>query len=185
MRVVWLTGRPASGKTSLGVRLVAALSTRGLHATLVDSDEARRSLTPHPRYDDGERDLVYRALAYAARRLADEGIVAVVAATAHTASLRAAARAVAPGLLLVHVDCPAAVCEARDPKGLYAAARGRAEGHLPGVHEAFAPPRDADVVVDASAPIPDAVVLDLVQRIVAVDGDTPADPSPAPQSLRR
>lgn len=185
MKVVWLTGRPASGKTSLGVRIVAALGARGVRATLIDSDEARRDLTPTPRYEDDERDLVYRALAYAARRLAEAGVVAVVAATAHSEALRTAARAVAPGLLLIHVDCPASVCEARDPKGLYAAARGHAEGHLPGVHATWTAPRDADVVVDASRSIPDRDVAELVQRIVDSTHEHPADPSLALHPLRR
>lgn len=165
MTVVWLTGRPASGKTTLARALVAALVEAGVHATLIDSDEARAVLTPTPRYDDDERALVYRAIAYLARRLADEGVVPVVAATAHDAHLRAIARAIAPELLLVHVDCPLAVCEARDPKGLYARARRSPEGHLPGVHVPYQPPDDAVMTVNGALPLEGAVVSSLVAKI--------------------
>ncbi len=165
MTVVWLTGRPASGKTTLARRLVAALTEASIPATLVDSDEVRAVLTPTPRYDDDERALVYRAIAYLARRLADEGVVPVVAATAHDAHLRSIARAIAPDLVLVHVDCPLAVCEARDPKGLYARARRSAEGHLPGVHVPYEVPDDATFTVNGALPLEGAVVSSLVDQI--------------------
>lgn len=182
MSVVWLTGPPASGKTTLGERLVAALGRAGVRATLVDSDEARRAITPTPRYDDEERALFYRALAYTAQRLAGEGVVAVVAATAHTEALREAARTIVPDLLLVHVDCPGPVCEARDPKGLYAAARAAGHGHLPGVHEAYTAPATPDVRVDGGGPVPESVIDDLVRRIVAF---APESSRGTVQALRR
>jgi adenylylsulfate kinase len=57
-RGLWIAGRPAAGKTTLARRVVADLERRGHPAALVDSDEARRALTPAPTYDDRERDLV-------------------------------------------------------------------------------------------------------------------------------
>ena len=167
MTVVWLTGLPASGKTSLARRLVTELAAHHVRATLLDSDEVRAVLTPEPSYEPSERALVYRALAYLARRLADEGVVPIVAATAHEPLLRAVAREIAGDLLLVHAACPLAVCEARDPKGLYARARAAPVGHLPGVHVPYEAPDDADIAVDTSGPVAPAIVTSLVDDIVA------------------
>lgn len=166
-RVVWITGRPASGKTTLGRRLVEGLHARGVRAVLLDSDEARRSITPHPTYAPDERALFYRALAWTAARLAEQGIVPVVAATAHDASLREAARTIAPTLFLVHARCSAAVCEARDPKGLYRAARARGEGTMPGVQVPFDDPLDADLVVDTETPISEGDLQSHIEVMLA------------------
>ncbi len=147
-RVVWITGRPASGKTTLGRTLVAALGERGTRAVLVDSDDVRAAITPHPSYSPEERAIVYRAIAYVARRLADEGVVPIVAATAHEEALRRAAREVCGPWLLIYARCSAETCERRDPKGLYRTARAAEGGAMPGVHVRFEEPEDADVIVD-------------------------------------
>jgi len=164
--VVWITGRPASGKTTLGRRLVDVLHGRDVRATLIDSDEARAVLTPSPTYAPEERALVYRALAWSAAMLARHGVVPVVAATAHEASLRESIRAIVGPLLLVHARCPLEVCEARDPKGLYRAARAHPGGTFPGVDVPFDEPRDADVIVDTSHDVPQREVESLAARIV-------------------
>jgi adenylylsulfate kinase len=164
--IAWITGRPASGKTTLGSALVDAIVARGGRAVLVDSDEVRRAITPHPTYSADEREVVYRAIAYVARRLrlADVGVTPVVAATAHDPSLRAAARAICGAMILVHADCPLEVCEARDPKGLYRAARSGG-GLLPGVHVPWIDPTDADFVVRTDRPVPDEVIGAIVAAL--------------------
>jgi adenylylsulfate kinase len=164
-RVVWITGLPASGKTTLGRRVVDALRARGERATLLDSDEARRAITPAPTYAPDERLLFYRALAFTAASLARNSIVPVVAATAHDAALRDAIRAIVDEPLLVFARCPLEICERRDPKGLYRTARAHGEGNFPGVHVAFVEPHDADFVIDTSAVVTQAEIDRLVDAI--------------------
>jgi adenylylsulfate kinase len=161
-RVVWITGRPASGKTTLGRALVAELRERGRHATLVDSDDVRAAITPKATYSAEERALVYRAIAYVARRLGDEGVVPVVAATAHEDALRRVAREVCGPWFLIYARCSPATCEARDPKGLYRKARARDQGAMPGVHVEFEEPLDADLVVDTDGDVDVRAVVDAV-----------------------
>lgn len=163
--IAWITGRPASGKTTLGRRVVAALEGRGRRATLVDSDEVRAAITPTPSYRAEERAVVYRAIAYVARRLDEQGVIAVVAATAHEPSLRAAAREVCGPMLWILARCPPEVCEARDPKGLYRRARAAARGTMPGVHEPWTDPDDADVVVDTDREVDDSIVAAIAARL--------------------
>src|SRR5262245_46383351 len=148
MGVLWITGRPASGKSTLARALADELTSRRMRATVVDSDEVRAAITPEPQYSAAERELCYRALAYLASRLGRERIVAVVAATAHEATYRRWARELCPGLFLVYARCPLSVCEARDPKGLYRRARTESHSRLPGVGVPFEEPIDADAIVD-------------------------------------
>jgi adenylylsulfate kinase len=156
--VLWITGRPASGKSTLARALADELRSRGVRATVVDSDEMRAVITPEPRYTPEERALFYRALAYLAARLAREGIVAIVAATAHEAAYRRWARELSPGWFLLYARCPLTVCEARDPKGLYRRARAQASTTLPGIGVPYEEPNDADQVVETDTPLaPEAV----------------------------
>jgi adenylylsulfate kinase len=165
--VVWITGLPASGKTTLAYRLCAELEGRGRRALMLDSDEVRKALTPNPRFTPEERLLVYRAMAYTARKLAALGAVVVVAATAHERALRDAVRSVAEDVFLVWARCPVSVCEARDPKGLYRQAHTTHIGAMPGVHASFEEPTDAQEIVDTSAPLGVEQVRALAERIEA------------------
>jgi adenylylsulfate kinase len=164
--VLWITGRPAAGKSTLAQMLVEELKRRKLRATVVDSDEMRAVVTPNPRYSLEERELVYRALAYLAARLAREGIVAVVAATSHAAEYRRWARELCPHWFLVYARCPLKVAEARDPKGLYKQARGD-RTTLPGVGVPYEEPTDADAIIDTDVPVTAVQARALVDAFLA------------------
>ncbi|HEY6002505.1 MAG TPA: adenylyl-sulfate kinase, partial [Anaeromyxobacter sp.] len=77
--------------------------------------------------------------------LARQGLVVVVAATANRAVHRDRARALAPRYVEVHVATPAAECQRRDPKGLYAAAQAGLVAGLPGLDAAYEAPPSAEV----------------------------------------
>jgi adenylylsulfate kinase len=165
--VLWITGRPASGKSSLAREIADELKSRGTRVTVVDSDDARAAITPEPQYTAEERALFYRALAYLAARLAQEGIVAIVAATAHEAAYRRWARELCPVWFLVYARCSLPVCEARDPKGLYRRARADGRMTLPGIGVPYQEPSDADQVVDTDAPLTPAQVRAIADAFVA------------------
>jgi adenylylsulfate kinase len=145
---VWLTGLPASGKSTIARALQAMLSARGVRAVVLESDDVRRLFTPNPRYDLAERDRFYRGLAELARWLSAAGVPALVAATANRRAYREHARAGIPKFLEVYVECPLAVCRARDPKGIYRRAETGAAPNVPGVSAAYEPPLRPEVVAD-------------------------------------
>jgi adenylylsulfate kinase len=134
---------------------------------VVDSDEVREAITPEPRYTAEERALFYRALAYMAARLAQEGIIPVVAATAHEAAYRRWARELCPNLFLAYARCPQTVCEARDPKALYRQARADPGTTLPGVGVPYEEPTDADYTIDTKDPLSHSQVCALVDAFLA------------------
>ncbi|HEU0035821.1 MAG TPA: adenylyl-sulfate kinase [Kofleriaceae bacterium] len=139
--VVWFTGLPASGKSTLAARVRDRLPER---AILLDSDELRDALATQ-RYDAADRDAFYATVGKLAALLAHQGHVVLVAATAARRAHRDAARALAPRFVEVHVATPLAECEARDVKGLYARARRGDAPTLPGIGVAFEPPTHPDV----------------------------------------
>jgi len=152
--VVWFTGLPASGKSTLASRVVERLAPN--HSCVVlDSDSVRRELRAAA-YDPGDRDAFYDRLATTAASLAREGHVVLVAATANLRAYRARARACAPRFVEVWVRTPLSVCETRDIKGLYARARAGDAPALPGVGAPYEPPHDPEVT--ASGGFDDAAI---------------------------
>ena len=137
--VVWFTGPPSSGKSTLAVRVAAELD----RPVLLDGDVVRGALRPPLGFTEEERDAFYETLSRLAALLAQQGFVVLVAATAHRRFFRQRARALAPRFVEVFVDTPLEACMRRDAKGLYA----RAVSGLPGGDVTYERPVAPDVVV--------------------------------------
>lgn len=144
---VWLTGLPGSGKSAIARELVAQLHARGVDAAVLESDVLRTQLTPYASYAPGERDFFYAALAQLGAYVAGTGRPVVFDATANLRAYRAAARAAIARFAEVYVDTPLEVCVARDPKGLYRAAREGRSATLPGLQAAYEPPAAPEIVL--------------------------------------
>jgi adenylylsulfate kinase len=159
---VWLTGLPASGKTTVARALAAELAGKGIGAAVLESDAVRREITPNAGYGEAERDAFYGTLAYLARVLVLHGVPVIVDATANRRAYRDRARKAIPRFLEVHVRCPLAVCQARDPKGIY---RRGAEGtaqNVPGVSAPYEPPLLPEGIVDGERDDPGTAARHIV-----------------------
>lgn len=150
--VVWVTGLPSAGKSTFARRLRDRLRSGGVPAAVLDGDAVRAALVPPPGYDPAARAAFYETLGNLAVALAGEGLVAIVAATAHRRAFRDRVRARlspavgAPRFFEVLVDVPPEVCAARDPRGLWAAARAGAAPDLPGAAVGYERPLAPEVV---------------------------------------
>jgi adenylyl-sulfate kinase len=164
---VWMTGLPASGKSTLAVEIEALLVGAGRPAFRLDGDNLRHGLNGDLGFSPEDRAENVRRTAHAAALLAEAGVVALVALVSPYAADRAAARAVheAAGVpfLEVFVSTPLAECERRDPKGLYARARA---GDLPGltcVGDVYESPAAPDLEIGGAEPIPAAAARVLAE----------------------
>lgn len=130
--VLWLTGCPAAGKTTLA-RAVAATVGADRPVEVLDGDEVRRHLSGGLGFSRADRDTHVERLGWVARLLARHGVAAIAAAISPYAAARDAVRARCADegtpFLEVHVAAPLEVLVARDPKGLY---RRALAGELPG-----------------------------------------------------
>lgn len=162
--VIWITGLPASGKSTLAARLRERLEALGRMAVVLDGDAVREALVPRPGYSAEERDAFYQTLASLAGLLARQGLSVLVAATAPRRAHRAAARALAPRFVEVFVDVPAEECARRDPKGLWARARAGEAPTLPGAGAPYEPPEAPEV---RAAGGEDAAAVEAVLRSLA------------------
>src|SRR4051812_46133987 len=124
---VWLTGLPASGKSTLAAAAEARLLRSGRAAYVLDGDNLRHGLNGDLGFSAADRAENVRRTAEVAALIADAGVVCLAALVPPSAAARAAARAAherrALPFLEIHVATSLAECERRDPKGLYARAR--------------------------------------------------------------
>jgi adenylylsulfate kinase len=162
---VWLTGLPGSGKSTVARALATELAGKGIRAAVLESDAVRREITPNASYGEAERDAFYATLAYLVRVLVLHGVPVIVDATANRRAYRDRTREAIPRFLEVHVRCPLAVCQARDPKGIY---RRGAEGtvqNVPGVSAPYEPPLLPEVVVDGERDDPAVAARHIVSAL--------------------
>jgi adenylylsulfate kinase len=146
--VVWFTGLPATGKTTLAQTVQRQLAGHGICTLLLDSDVMRRIFIPKPTYSDQERDWFYGTLVRLAVGLSGDGVNVLIAATANRRSYRDAARRQITRFAEVYVYCSPTTLRQRDPKGLYAAAQADPENRLPGLGAPFEPPLHPEVIVN-------------------------------------
>lgn len=141
--VVWFTGLPSSGKTTLARETLRFLRAASEPCCLLDGDEVRECMYPRLGYGPESRADFYETLASLAALLSRQGLAVLVAATAHRRADRETARRLADDRWIeVFVDTPLDICEKRDAKGLYRRARAGEIENFPGVHEAYEPPGD-------------------------------------------
>lgn len=147
---IWLTGLPASGKSTIVAALKPQLEGLGLVVEVLESDEVRLVLTPAATYSDAERDLFYRALVFTGQKLVAHGVTVVFDATASRRVYRDFARSVIPRFIEVSVECPLATCMERDKKGTYRKGQSGESLTVPGLQSPYEAPTNPDLTIDTT-----------------------------------
>jgi adenylylsulfate kinase len=178
---VWLTGLPASGKSTVARALAADLAGMGIRATVLESDAVRREITPNAAYGEAEREAFYATLAYLAQVLVSHGVPVIVDATANRRTYRDRARAAIPRFLEAYVRCPLAVCQARDPKGIYRRGADGTAQNVPGVTAPYETPLLPEVVIDGERDDP-AVAARRIVSALEKKGFLPRGPGNATEA---
>jgi bifunctional enzyme CysN/CysC len=170
---VWFTGLSGSGKSTVADAVAQQLHAAGRPWYVLDGDNLRHGLNADLGFTAADRAENVRRVGEVARLMADAGLVVLVPLIspyrADRDRVRAAHAAAGLPFCEVHLDVPLEVCEARDPKGLYARARA---GELPGftgIDDPYEAPEHPELRLAADAPA-DA----LAARVVAwLDGTGP------------
>jgi bifunctional enzyme CysN/CysC len=161
---IWLTGLSGSGKSSIAVALEERLHADGSGTYLLDGDNLRFGLNGDLGFSPEDRDENVRRTGEVARLFADAGLVAIVSLVSPYRAPRDRVRTIHAdaGLpfLEVFVDTELAICESRDPKGLYRRARAGEITGLTGIDDPYEAPEHPELVLDGgTAPISQSVEL--------------------------
>lgn len=161
----WMTGLPGSGKTTLAQALAGQLRGQGAAVCVLDGDELRAGVCGDLGFSEADRERNVTRVAHLARLLNAQGIHALVALVSPAAQARAAACEIvgAAAFREIYLSAPLSVCEARDPKGLYARSRAGQLNNMTGVQAGYDVPLAPHACIDSSQ----CSVQDAVLRLMA------------------
>jgi adenylylsulfate kinase len=165
--VVWLTGLSGSGKTTLARALECRLASRGRLCYVLDGDTVRQGLNSDLGFSPKDRAENVRRVGEVAALFADAGLIAVAAfISPYRADRRNARACVPPGRFLeVFLSAPVDVCAARDPKGLYAAARNGLVASFTGVSAPYEVPEHPELILDTGNCPVEACAGEILRRL--------------------
>jgi adenylylsulfate kinase len=148
---IWLTGLPASGKSTTAFELERALIRRGQLAYVLDGDNIRHGLCRDLGFSMADREENIRRIGEVAKLLADAGIITITSFISpyriHRDQARAVHQAANLDFFEIYINTPLKVCESRDPKGLYKKARAGELKGMTGIDDPYEAPLKPDLVI--------------------------------------
>lgn len=149
--VLWLTGLSGAGKSTLAMAAQAALFARGRQVAVLDGDNLRHGLNSDLGFSDADRAENIRRIAEVAKLMSDAGLIVLVSAISPRQQQRDHARTiVGDGFHEIFVRADLAICEMRDPKGLYKRARAGEIAGFTGISAPYEAPDVAQLVLDTT-----------------------------------
>lgn len=150
--ILWLTGLPASGKSTLAVALERTLFDMGCQVFLLDGDNIRQGLSADLGFSPKDRAENTRRIGEVAALFADAGTISVIAVISPYRADRERIRA-RHGKYFheIYLDAPVAVCEARERKGLYKRARAGEVKDFTGISAPYEPPEAPELVIETGS----------------------------------
>ncbi len=147
--VVWLTGLPCSGKTTIARLLEEDLKEYGTGVEVLDGDEVRKNLSPDLGFSKADRETHAKRVAYVSRLLSRNGVAVVVALISPYNAFRQYVRETVTNFVEVYVSCPVEVCIERDVKGMYRKALAGEIKEFTGVDDPYEAPENPEILIES------------------------------------
>ncbi|MBI3413701.1 MAG: adenylyl-sulfate kinase [Verrucomicrobia bacterium] len=167
--IVWLTGLSASGKSTIATELERQLFNQGSQVCLLDGDNIRHGLCSDLGFSQTDRTENIRRIGEVAKLFASHGAICITAFISPYRTDRDLVRKIMPGgrFIEVFVNAPIEVCEARDPKGLYAKARSNEIKNFTGVSAPYEAPAHPELELRTDLLGPDECVVRILEYLAA------------------
>lgn len=149
--VLWFTGLSGSGKSTVAYTLEHELFKRGKVAQVLDGDNIRHGLNSNLGFTAEDREENIRRIGEVSKLFADSGMITLVSFISPYVKDRQRVRErVGDRFIEVYMKIPLSVCEERDPKGLYKAARaGKIKGFT-GIDDPYEEPQNAEIEMEVA-----------------------------------
>jgi adenylylsulfate kinase len=166
---IWFTGLSGAGKSTVANILADRLKDMGHRAELLDGDEIRKNLSSGLGFSKEDRDANVRRIAFVAKLLSRNGVIAITAAISPYRAIRDEARADIGSFVEVFVDCPLDVCEERDVKGLYARARSGEIQQFTGISDPYEAPSSPEVILHTDLESPHQSAEKIISKLAEME----------------
>jgi adenylyl-sulfate kinase len=146
--VIWLTGLPCSGKTTISKKLEKYFKDKNIPVQRLDGNVLRKTISSDLGFSKKDRDENIKRVAYLAKILAEKNINVIVAFVSPYRKIRNFARKICPNFIEVYVKCAIGECIKRDNKGEYRKALAGKIKNFTGIQDPYEEPKKAEVVLD-------------------------------------
>ena len=150
--VVWFTGLPSSGKSTVANGVAEKLRSMGYRVEVLDGDWVRKTINPDAGFTRDQRRIHLLRVAWIARLLARNGVVVLCGFVSPYRDVRAEIKKIIEEenipFVEVYVKCSLEECIRRDVKGLYKKALRGEIKHMTGIDDPYEPPEKPEVTVD-------------------------------------
>ncbi len=146
--VLWLTGLPSSGKTTLAKRMEEIFREKGFKTEIFDGDEVRKWLSPEAGFSREDRERHIKRVAMVSKLLSRNDVSVIVSLVSPYRSVRDFARNEIENFIEVWVKCSLEKCMERDPKGLYKKAKAGEIKDMTGMQDIYEEPLNPELIVD-------------------------------------
>lgn len=166
--VIWMTGLPGSGKSTIATLAKQRLEEEyGRYVELLDGDEVRKGLSSDLGLSREDREEHARRVSYLAKVLSRNGVISIVALISPYQASRQRARELIGDhdFVEVYVRASLAACEKRDPKGLYAKARRGEITNMTGIQDPYEAPLNPQITIDTEKGTPEESVENLIDML--------------------
>lgn len=162
--LVWLTGLPSSGKSTIAYTVEHALVERGHMAYVLDGDNIRHGLNKNLGFSAEDRAENIRRIGEVGNLFTDAGLITLSSFVSPYRSDRDAVRQLMDegDFIEVFIDTPVELCEERDPKGLYKKARAGEIPNFTGVSDPYEAPENPELVVKTGICTPQEAALEII-----------------------
>jgi adenylylsulfate kinase len=172
--VIWLTGLPGSGKTTIAKALYPKLKESGFKVELLDGDVVRKELSPELGFTKQDREIHARRVVYLSKLLSRNGIISIVCLISPYREFRRYARSETNtnnNFYEVYVKCSLETCVRRDPKGLYKKALSGEIKDLTGLQDPYEEPKNPEIIVDTERQTVEEDVNMILDRVLQMDSN--------------
>ncbi len=145
---IWLTGIPASGKTTLSNLLKDHFQKKNMHAIILDGDEIRKTISKDLGFSPEDRKEHNRRVIEIAKLLVKNGIITIIPLISPYRETREFARKEIPNFVEIYTKSSIEVCIKRDPKGLYKKAMAGEIQNMTGLQSPYEEPQNPELVLD-------------------------------------
>jgi adenylylsulfate kinase len=169
--LLWFTGLPSAGKSTIAMELEYLLNKHGAHTYVLDGDNIRHGLSNNLGFSKEDRTENIRRVGEVAKLFVDAGVIPIAAFVSPIRADRDLVRSLMkPGEFVeVYVKCSLEVCKERDPKGLYKKAIAGDVKDFTGISQPYEEPREPELVIETDRLSIEESVIKVVDYLASKD----------------